>query len=169
MSKNIDDLHPAVANMCRTHVAIAEEELGIDLIVTSTKRTFEEQARLYSQGRYEAGTEVTIEGHTVTVPKGRRVTNAKPGRSWHNYGLAYDIAPSVDGKINWNYNPKDKEDLWNKVGEIGISLGLEWGGKWKTFRDVPHFQYRTTRNNTVLSIREMLNYGEHWPQDLIEY
>ena len=25
--------------------------------------------------------------------------------------------------------------------EAGRSVGLEWGGDWKGFKDIPHFQY----------------------------
>jgi peptidoglycan L-alanyl-D-glutamate endopeptidase CwlK len=28
------------------------------------------------------------------------------------------------------------------VGKIGKDLGLEWGGDWKTMKDLPHFQLR---------------------------
>lgn len=49
--------------------------------ITHTLRTFEEQAELYAQGR--------------TKP-GKRVTNAKPGFSFHNYGLAcFDIETKI--------------------------------------------------------------------------
>lgn len=32
-------------------------------------------------------------------------------------------------------------DDWDEIGEIGVSIGLEWGGNWKEFLDRPHFQY----------------------------
>lgn len=96
-------------------------------MVTETLRTKEEQDELYAQGR--------------TKP-GKIVTNAKGGDSFHNYGLAFDIALIDRGKLNWNtgadINDNDITDFF-EIGEIGEKLGLEWGGRWK-FKDMPHFQ-----------------------------
>lgn len=51
----------------------------------------------------------------------------------HNFGLAIDIVPIENGKLNWETNN------WDIIGRIGESRGLEWGGRWKFF-DRPHFQ-----------------------------
>ncbi len=55
--------------------------------------------------------------------------------------LAIDVAPyevyKLHGpdKLEW-----DAEDpVWQKIGEIGESLGMVWGGRWK-MRDMGHFQ-----------------------------
>jgi peptidoglycan L-alanyl-D-glutamate endopeptidase CwlK len=40
----------------------------------------------------------------------------------------------------WGTLGKDLE-LWNKIGTIGESVGLEWAGRWKRFREFPHFQF----------------------------
>ena len=89
--------------------------------MTHTLRTFDEQHALYAKGR--------------ELP-GARVTNAPAGMSWHNYGRAFDICFTVGVP----YPPDDA--LWIRVGEIGEGLGLEWGGRWKSFPDKPHFQFR---------------------------
>ena len=31
-------------------------------------------------------------------------------------------------------------EQFEKVGKIGQEIGLEWGGSWKSFKDLPHFQ-----------------------------
>jgi peptidoglycan L-alanyl-D-glutamate endopeptidase CwlK len=95
---------------------------GVNILITQGYRSIDEQNELYAQGR--------------TKP-GNIVTQVKGGYSYHNYGLAIDFAVyAKDGKtINWNV---DKD--WMKVGEIGESLGLEWGGRWTGFKDYPHFQ-----------------------------
>lgn len=96
-------------------------DLGITLRVTQGFRTYEEQKELYAQGR--------------TKP-GKRVTNADAGRSWHNYGLAYDVVPLVNGIPDWN-NKK-----WEIIGSIGEQNGLVWGGRWKGIKvDRPHFEW----------------------------
>lgn len=47
----------------------------------------------------------------------------------------YYCVPVLDGKAIWN-----DEILWGKVGALGESVGLEWGGRWARFPDRPHFQ-----------------------------
>lgn len=116
--KKIMLLHPLIRGKARDFINKAETE-GINLRVTSTLRTYAEQNKLYEQGRTTAG---------------GIVTNARGGYSNHNFGLAFDVVPIVNGKADWN--TKD----WNKIGQIGKSVGFEWGGDWKSFVDKPHFQ-----------------------------
>lgn len=137
-SRNIDDLHPVVANKC---FLFKQECLrqGIDVIITSTYRDHESQAAIYAQGR--------------TKP-GRIVTWARPGYSFHNYKLAFDYVPVRNGKLPvWGTNgngvdndPTDDDtddlELWQRCGTIGKSFGLEWAGDWpKKKREFPHFQW----------------------------
>jgi peptidoglycan LD-endopeptidase CwlK len=119
-SRNIDDLHPIVAHLCRQFVQKCDDA-GIDVIITSTYRDRASQQALYNQGR--------------TTP-GKKVTNAKPGYSYHNWRVAFDFVPVVNGKAQWN-----DLDAFRKCGEIGESLGLEWAGRWKSFKEFAHFQY----------------------------
>jgi len=92
---------------------------GIELRVTSTYRDCDEQNELYAQGR--------------TKP-GKIVTNAICGKSAHNYKVAVDLVEFKNGKPIWE-NPN-----WERIGQLGESVGLEWGGRWKSFKDRPHFQ-----------------------------
>lgn len=123
-SRSLDDLQPHVAAMCRAHLA-ACAAAGIDLIVTCTLRDWEMQAQLYRQGR---------------TTKGARVTNADAGDSAHNYGLAYDVVPLRNGKPVWGTIATMDEELWTRVGELGELEGLEWAGRWRTFKEFAHFQ-----------------------------
>ena len=120
-SRNLDDLVPPAKQRAEAFIAAAKAK-GIDLLVTSTYRDNESQAALYAQGR--------------TTP-GDVVTNARPGQSWHNYRCALDVVALVNGKPIWN----KKDPIWQKIGEIGKSCGLEWAGDWVTFKEFPHFQY----------------------------
>lgn len=119
-SRKLDDLLP--------HIKAAAEKLlaqcdaaGIALLVTSTYRNYAEQARLYAQGR--------------STP-GKRVTNARPGYSAHNFRRAFDVVPLKDGKPWWSA----PFATWARIGVMGESLGLEWGGRWTGLVDLPHFQ-----------------------------
>jgi peptidoglycan L-alanyl-D-glutamate endopeptidase CwlK len=93
-----------------------------------TLRTFREQDELYCIGRTKAG---------------KKVTNAKGGYSYHNYGLALDIVLIVNQKtavwdIKSDFDGDGKPD-WMQVVHIFKSHGWDWGGDWK-FTDYPHFQ-----------------------------
>lgn len=123
-SRKIDDLAPQVKALATALVGECAES-GIDLLVTSTFRDDESQNALYAQGR--------------TAP-GRIVTNARAGQSFHNFRVAFDVVPLRAGKPVWGTNGDDLA-LWQRVGAIGESLGLEWAGRWERFREFPHFQY----------------------------
>ena len=123
-SRSLDELHPIVREKVECFLDECDAQ-GIDILVTSTYRDFESQDALYAQGR--------------TAP-GRKVTNARAGQSWHNWRCALDIVPLRNGKPVWNTSGADWE-LWEAVGNIGESCGLEWAGRWKTFKEYAHFQY----------------------------
>ena len=114
----IEGLHPKIRTKVREFIKDAEKQ-GIVLRITSGFRTWEEQNKLFAQGRTAGG---------------KRVTNARGGQSWHNYGLAIDVVQMVAGVPQWRAD-------WVKIGEIGEKHGFEWGGRWK-FVDKPHFQMR---------------------------
>lgn len=102
---------------------------GIVVVITDGFRSFEDQNRLYQQGR---------------TASGNIVTNAKAGESYHNYGLAIDFAlKTPSGNVIWDRqydgNRNGKAD-WTEVVEISKSLGFQWGGDWAKFKDYPHLQ-----------------------------
>lgn len=124
-SRKISDLDPKVAVLCRKHIALCKAA-GIEIVVTSTWRDIESQDALFAIGR--------------TVDKERRpVTNARGGKSWHNYKVAWDFVPIISGKPVWD--PTDK--IWREAIAIAKSLGLESGADWVSFRDPPHLQMRS--------------------------
>ena len=113
---------------CRPRQAKAREWLarcraeGINVKVICGLRSNAEQAALYAQGR--------------TAP-GPKVTNAKPGYSWHNFGVAWDFVVFDDrGQPLWD------SPLMDRCGAIGEDLGLEWGGRWTNPQDKPHLQLK---------------------------
>ena len=66
------------------------------------------------------------------------MTNAKPGHSWHNFKVAWDVVPAIAGKPVWD----KKSPLWQEVIALGKQAGAEAGADWIKFRDMPHFQIR---------------------------
>ena len=113
-ARPLDQLHPAVAELARQFVAKANGA-GIEVRIIKTLVTTEEQEHLYKQG----------------------LTKARGGKSTHNLGLAFDVVPVVDGKPSFN-----DVMMFEKLGTIGKSLGLTWGGDWSAFKDYPHFELR---------------------------
>lgn len=122
-SRKIEDLNPHVQALAQKFIDACHKR-GIDLLVTSTYRDKESQAALYARGR--------------TAP-GKIVTNAKAGMSFHNYKVAFDVVPLRNGKPVWSTSGNDLI-IWETVGHIGKSVGLEWAGDWKSFPEFAHFQ-----------------------------
>lgn len=93
-----------------------------------------------------------------------KVTNAKGGQSYHNYGLAIDIVLLLDKDGNGTYESaswdnkldfdKDGQADWIEVVKIFKMYGWEWGGDWK-FTDTPHFQ--KTFGKTIKELQRLTN------------
>lgn len=123
-SRSLDDLDPRVQDGAKA-ILKAWKDAGLDVIVTCTYRSNEEQQALYVQGR--------------TMP-GPRVTNAKAGQSLHNRRLAMDVVPLVSGKAVWD----TASYLWPLMAQLakGADPRVSWGGAWKgKFKDFPHFEW----------------------------
>lgn len=126
-TKRIDELHPKLRDEARS---IINEIWSKDIPcrISQGLRTWAEQQGLYEQGR--------------TRP-GKVVTNAPAGSSFHNYGLAVDIvlldAHGVVYSDTVDLNGDGKAD-WGQIVDIFEAHGWEWGGRWKSIKDKPHFQ-----------------------------
>jgi peptidoglycan L-alanyl-D-glutamate endopeptidase CwlK len=147
--KRIQSLHPKLRAEALVILGEIEQKLTGRAMcrITYTLRTMSEQKALYEQGR---------------STKGPIVTNAKPGYSFHNYGLAIDFAFVIDGKTaSWDHKAdwdNDKKADWMEVVEVFKRYGWEWGGDWKTFLDMPHFQ--KTFGYSTTKLRELHNAGK---------
>ena len=117
-AKNIATLEPTTAKLA-TELLRRLSVKGHTFKVICGTRSIAEQDRLYAQGR---------------TALGNIVTKAKGGYSWHNFGLAFDIALFDGRKVIW------ESPAYAEAGQIGEQLGLVWGGRFKTLVDKPHFQ-----------------------------
>jgi LAS superfamily LD-carboxypeptidase LdcB len=116
--KRISELDTRVQAATVDFINEVEETAGVTLRVVQGYRTFEEQDALYAQGRTQPGP---------------IVTNARGGQSYHNYGLAIDVAGlNANGSINWKIN-------YVQISKIAKYYGFEWGGNFSR-PDRPHFQ-----------------------------
>ena len=112
--KYIEDLHPRIKPYVVRLVNKIESELGIKITITSGYRSIEKQKELIAKGNKDA---------------------AQPGKSYHNYGLAVDLWPTVENNIITK-KTQNKFTQWDDIGKIGQSLGFRWG---KSFKEVWHF------------------------------
>ncbi|WP_418027039.1 M15 family metallopeptidase [Paenibacillus sp. JJ1722] len=127
--KRLSGLHP-VFKMTLEKLIDRCYARGVWVLITQGLRTYAEQDALYAQGR--------------TKP-GQVVTKARGGYSNHNFGFAADFALLLrDGRtVSWDtLKDDDKDSLpdWSEVVEEAKKLGLEWGGDWRSFKDMPHLQ-----------------------------
>ena len=122
----------------------ALELSAIDFVVVQGSRTLDEQKRLYGKGRTAAQCKA----------KGVPIEYARPGEAkvtWtlnsnHIGGKAIDVAPYVNGGIQWD--DSGKRGLWPKIAaafkqaakELGVPI--TWGGDWTTTVDRPHFELK---------------------------
>lgn len=95
---------------------------NLQIRIGETLRTVAEQDALYAQGR-------TRPGNIVTNAPGRSYS------SYHQWGTAFDIYRN-DGTGAYN----EANRFFERVGAVGVAVGLEWGGNWKSIVDKPHFQ-----------------------------
>lgn len=101
-------LHPLFRDKARELLQALELE-GIPFRLFEGYRTPERQLYLYAQGR--------------TRP-GKIVTRARPGQSYHQYGLAGDFVLFENGKWSWESGGV-KAGYWRRLHEAGKRLGLE--------------------------------------------
>lgn len=104
-------------SLCNADPVFVDENAKLE--VTQGLRTWAVQENLWAQGR--------------TYP-GKRVTDARGGQSWHNYGCAVDVAPFAnDQQPDWD----ETHPIWCRIVELGESIGLRSGISWK---DESHFE-----------------------------
>lgn len=117
--RRLEKVHPLLAQKVRNlDGTIIADHFTIEVV--QGMRTIEEQHRLYAQGR--------------TIP-GPIVTRARGGYSNHNYGLAVDLCPFVNGRPAWDFR-----DGFIAIGKAAEVVGLAWGGDWVKFIDLPHVE-----------------------------
>lgn len=144
----LDTLHPDVRARFELFIADAQAlatTRGLEYKAICGTRTWEEQARLYAQGR--------LGPDGIKVP-GPIVTNARPGFSFHNFGLAIDCGVFRGGKYLDEVEPKTANAFHKQAGALAKEHGLRWGGDFKTIIDTPHFELDTPLSLSQLRDRK---------------
>ena len=105
----------AAARKWMRAATVRAAELGITVKLIDGTRSYKEQDKLFR--------------------KRPKVTNARGGQSWHNFGLAFDFG-LFRGKEYLGDSPHYKT-----LGAIASTMpGLTWGGTWDNLVDEPHIQ-----------------------------
>jgi peptidoglycan L-alanyl-D-glutamate endopeptidase CwlK len=143
-NRKIETLHPSIRYDTARAINAIQDRTGERFRIAdpSAYRSIEEQDKLYARGPIKDG----------------GVTNAPGGKSYHNYGLAYDVTRLLpDGKT-----PDFKFNNFEAYAPIFKEHGFEWGGDWSSDkRDPPHFQ--RSYGYTTDQLREMMSPGAVYP------
>lgn len=126
--KRLEGVNDALVNVVRR----AAKRLPFTLFVVEGLRTRERQAELYAQGRTKPGRKVTWTLH-----------------SKHLEGKAVDLAPLINGAIDWADLSKFDavaKAMQDAAKEVGVTV--RWGGDWdmdgqpreRGESDSPHFE-----------------------------
>lgn len=161
-SRDLNLLVPELRQLCVSHTAECAKA-NLRIIVTCTARYFKEQVALFAQGRQSLEEvnalrklanmqAITMEEnqHEVTwTLYSDHIVNLDDSNAFNDLSRAYDIVlltqsnkAHYDVKVSVNQNEIPD---YQEVGEIGMKLGLKWGGKFLDKRgrprpDYPHFE-----------------------------
>ena len=126
--KDVTQLHPTLQKKIKELKKLCADN-GITIRITECLRTVSEQDALYAKGRTKPGSKVTN-------------CQGKSYSSMHQWGVAFDYVIDQDTDKDGDVDIRDLYNvkLMNVVGKLGQSIGLEWGGSWKSIVDKPHFQ-----------------------------
>lgn len=116
--KRLDGVNPVLVEVVCRALEITKVDFGIP--ASGGLRTAEQQNALYKAGLSK------LDGYK--------------NKSNHQSGNAVDVFAYVDGKASW-----DEDDLTHvatamlaAASELGVAL--RWGGHWRNFVDMPHFE-----------------------------
>ena len=130
MGRDISLCHPELQKKAEKIVSACRGQ-GLLIGIGECYRSIAEQDALYAKGR-------TAPGSIVTNAKGSSYS------SHHQWGTAFDIYRN-DGTGAYNNN----DGFFDLVGPMGVKIGLEWGGSWKSPVDKPHFQLQYWGSTTI--------------------
>lgn len=141
MSRDITLCHPELQKKAAELVEKCRQQ-GLIIKITDCLRNEQEQADCVKRGT-----------SSLSYP-----------HSHHNWGTAFDFCRN-DGQGAY----KDNDGFFTKVGKVGQSIGLEWGGNWYSPVDKPHFQLPDWGTGTIrleLTYKTPENFKKTWVTDV---
>ena len=116
--RHLKDVNPVLVEVVMRALEITKVDFGVP--VSGGFRTSEQQNALFTSGMSQ------LDGYNR--------------KSRHQLGDAVDVFAYVDGKASW-----DEDHLTHvatamlaAASELGVKL--RWGGHWRSFVDMPHFE-----------------------------
>lgn len=128
------ELYPEFARiwlLCDQQAAVILAPLGITIRMDQGLRNWPQQSILWQLGRNPDGSYIDPVHETGVV------THAKAGESWHNYGLAGDFVPMLNGVPIWDRTTIGYSTFIRIAESNGLTSGSCWQGDKKDF---PHLQ-----------------------------
>jgi len=86
--------------------------------------------------------EDSFDGRDIKMSKNKNTTRARGYQSYHQFGLAADVAFKRNGKVVISERDPWAMRGYELYGEVAESVGLTWGGRWKSIKDYGHTEYR---------------------------
>ena len=172
MSRDLKELEPEFRDKLRQVIELCAKD-DFFLVPFYTKRSLQDQAKLWRQSR--SGPEVhnkivqlNIDGaqyladiiENVGPQYGRWATNAIPGLSWHNWGLACDCYVLDKNAAVWD----SAHPGYASYAKHAQTLGLTAGHNWKS-QDSVHVQGTSLG---VINKYTLPQINDHFLEDLIE-
>lgn len=116
--RHLEGVDPRLTKIICRALELTNVDFGIP--ISGGKRTSEQQQELFKQGLS------TLNGTTR--------------KSKHQSGLAVDVFAYVDGQTSYDYGDMAMiaAAMLQAAGEYGVQL--KWGGHWKSFKDMPHYE-----------------------------
>ena len=159
---NLDQLTPEAREKFTLLLARLKGR-GDELRPYCTVRDPFEQARLWRQGvtarqvverceflRSVGAPRIAACIESVGPQHGRRVTNAPPGYSWHQFGEAMDCFLVVHGAADWDAEAHGYKAYATEAAGLELTPGRKWG-------DSPHVQLRAHEPHHVHEVSRLDN------------
>ncbi|MBZ8143981.1 hypothetical protein CLD22_29840 [Rubrivivax gelatinosus] len=131
-NRDWDLLHPLFRQRLLAVFATARERHGYELVLLEGYRSAQRQAQLAALGP--------------------ATTRAAADQSRHQAGLAADVAFRRDGRLLVSERDPWTRQAYLHYGQIAKSFGLEWGGDWKSIRDLGHVEMQAPPANPPLPV-----------------
>ena len=118
--KNMEGIDDRLIDIAELAIALSPIDFGVPS--SGGFRSTQGQAELYTSGKSKC------DGTT--------------NKSYHQTGKALDVFAYVDGKASWDtlHLTTIATAMLQSASQLGIEL--QWGGLWRSWKDMPHFQIK---------------------------
>lgn len=121
VNRKWDKMHPRYKQRLLMVFKIMKEQHGYELVLLEGYRSPARQNNL---------------------SQNKATTLATAYRSYHQFGLAADVAFKRDGKVVISERDPWAMKGYQLYGQTAESVGLVWGGRWTKIHDYGHTEYR---------------------------